>query len=1305
MLRAMNQDAAEKQADNYDTKAEIKRLTGLLDACMLRDRIQLQKRLRGLERRIQKGQPVDRGLKEISNLIEQSTATLITRKGALPVIEYPEELPVSEHREEIAAAIRGHQVVIVAGETGSGKTTQLPKLCLELGRGINGLIGHTQPRRIAARSVAGRIARELNGQVGELVGFKVRFSDQTKPTCSIKLMTDGILLAEIQSDPELLAYDTIIIDEAHERSLNIDFLLGYLKRLLPRRPDLKTIITSATINTQAFSRFFDDAPVIEVSGRSYPVEIIYHPLQGDEDDQDRDLPEAIAHAVEELGKIDPAGDTLVFLPGEREIREAAEALHHHSLPHTEVLPLFSRLSPAEQDRIFQPHTGRRIVLATNVAETSLTVPGIRFVIDSGLARISRYSTRTKVQRLPIEAISQASANQRAGRCGRIGPGTCIRLFSEDSFARRPAQTDPEILRTNLASVILQMAGLGLGDVSAFPFMDTPEDRAIRDGYRLLGELQTVDEKKRLTAIGKSISRMPLDPRMARMLIEADRKRALHEVLIIVAAMSVQDPRLRPADALQQADQSHRAFTDESSDFLGWMKLWNWYHEQARHLSRTKLRRLCHDRFLSYVRLREWHDLHGQLLAIVRELKMTPNKEPANSDDIHQALLAGLLSQIGMKSEERLYLGARGLKFSIFPGSALHKKQPQWLMATELVETSRLFARGVAAIDPAWLEVQAGHLLKRDYGEAVWSAKRAQVTSTVRLTLFGLPIAKRQAHFGPIDPEISRQIFIRHALVQAEFKTAGRFAAHNRRLIGEIAAQQAKTRRHDLLLSDEQLYAIFDALIPEGIYSGKLFEQWRKKAEAENPKLLCLTRQQLLRSEATLRPGDFPDFWEKNGLKLKLRYRFDATHHADGVTLIVPQAALNQLEAADFDWLVPGMLQEKITLLIKGLPKTKRVHFVPAPEFAAAAMQKLDFGKGHLLLKLSEALGKMTGIDVPLMQWQPDRLPAHMHMNFRIIDESGKCLAEDTDLDLLKMRFALATDKKLSSAQPIERKGIRNWDFGELPESITIRRGKLTLQAWPTLVDEGDSVALRLFENRIESEAAMRGGLCRLFMLAMQQQVGMLQKKMPGLKELMLYYATIGDAGALKDELIRAAFIEQFIGDDIPRNRETFEARLAAGRAGLVDSARELSSAMAEAVKGFVMLKQELEGTRAAVLKPVVTDILGQLQQLFEPGFVARTPARWLRRYPCYVEAARIRLERAGRNLRQDQQHQADVKKLCDDYIHRRHDLAAKDINLSELDHFSWLIEELRVALFAQQLKTIEPVSVKRLQKQWQALLF
>lgn len=1277
---------------------------------MLRDRKQLKKRLQGLSRRNKQGLPVDRSLGEVRRQIEQSSAIVAARRQALPEITYPASLPVSEQRQRIADAIRENPVVIVAGETGSGKTTQLPKICLELGRGLHGLIGHTQPRRIAARSVASRIAQELGSAIGDVVGFKVRFSDKTRREGSIKLMTDGILLAEIRSDPELWAYDTIIVDEAHERSLNIDFLLGYLKRLMPRRPDLKIIITSATINTEAFSGFFGDAPVIEVSGRSHPVEIIYDPVSGDEDDQDRDLPEAIVHAVEQLGKIDASGDTLVFLPGEREIREASDALHRHSLPHTEIIPLFSRLSIAEQDKVFQSHKGRRIVLATNVAETSLTVPGIRFVIDSGLARISRYSPRTKVQRLPIEPISQASARQRAGRCGRIAAGTCIRLYAEDDLAGRPAQTDPEILRTNLASVILQMASLGLGDVAAFPFMDGPEARAISDGYRLLAELGAVDDARRLTEVGQKLARMSLDPRLARMLIEADIKRSLHEVLIIVAALSVQDPRLRPAEERQQADQKQAIFNDETSDFLTWLKLWNWYHEQSRHLSRAKLRRLCHDHFLSYVRLREWHDLHGQLLAQARELDMKPNQQPASSDDIHQALLAGLLSHVGMQGEDKQYLGARGLKFAIFPGSSLRRKQPKWLMAAELVETSRLFARTVAAIDPDWLEAQASHLIKRDYGEALWSARRAQVVAAVKITLFGLPISSRRAHYGPIDPVVSRELFIRHALVQGEFKTSGRFAAHNKRLIGEIEAQEIKSRRHDLLISEDERFALFDAVIPEGIYSGKLFEQWRRKAEADAPQLLYLTREQLLRGEASHSKHDYPDFWRKpgqvEGLKLKLRYRFDTAHHADGVTLLVPRAALGQLEAADFDWLVPGMLKEKLTLLIRGLPKALRVHFVPAPVYAETAMQAMPFGKGHLLLEFSRELKRMTGVDVPLMQWQTLKLPAHLQMNFRILGEDGKTLAEDTDLGLLQLRFPQANEVTDSAAETsIERSGIRSWDFGSLPESVVIRRGKLQLQAWPTLVDEGDSVALRLLENRAESVAAMRAGICRLFMLSMHQQVAMLNREMPGLKELMLYYATLGDARRLKDDLIRAAFMQQFLADGLPRDQRDFDNRLHAGRAGLVTTAHNLSRCMSEAIKAFVTLQQELDASRAVVLQAVVADIRSQVARLFEQGFMARTQACWLLQYPRYIEAARIRLQKAGRNIAQDQRQQADVQRLWDAYIARLDGLAKKGIVQPELESFRWQLEELRVALFAQSLKAAEPVSVQRLQRRWQELQF
>ncbi|NWF36055.1 ATP-dependent RNA helicase HrpA [Mariprofundus sp. KV] len=1276
---------------------------------MLVDRRGLTKKLHGLSHRLKQKKPIDLSLAKLAKEIERSTHCYQQRQSNRPQPSYPEELPVSGKRHEIAEAIRAHQVVIIAGETGSGKTTQIPKICLELGRGIAGQIGHTQPRRIAARSVATRIAQELGSKVGEYVGYKVRFSDQTKKEGYIKLMTDGILLAEIQSDPLLLAYDTIIIDEAHERSLNIDFLLGFLQQLLAKRRDLKVIITSATINTERFSEFFNKAPIIEVSGRSYPVDIHYRPIEGDEDDRDRDLPQAIVEAVDEAATVDPFGDILVFLPGEREIREATEALHQHAMSNTEVIPLLSRLSPAEQDKVFQSHRGRRIVLATNVAETSLTVPGIRFVIDSGLARISRYSARTKVQRLPIEPISQASANQRSGRCGRIAAGICFRLYSEESFNNRPAQTDPEIRRTNLASVILQMSNLNLGELSSYPFMDAPEKKAIADGYLLLEELQAVDNNKKLTPIGRKLVRLPVDPRIGRMLLQADSERSLHELLIIASALSVQDPRTRPMDLQQQADEKHRLFADPTSDLLSWLKLWNWYHEQARHLSRSKLRKLCHDRFLSYIRLREWHDLHGQLLAIVREMKMKPNSEAAKPDAIHRALLAGLLSHVGLYDDEkRNYMGARNLRFSIFPGSALFKKPPKWVLCGELVETTRLYGRSAAAINPAWLEELAPHLIKKSYSEPHWSSKRAQVAAYEKVSLYGLPIiGRRLIDYGPVDPVVSREMFIRHALVQFEYRTPGKFFAHNQRLIKELEKLEAKSRRRDLLAEEQVSFDFFDAIIPDGIYSGKLFEQWRKQVEQKRPKLLYLDKKDLLHSDAkAISSNAFPDYFRDGKLQLKLNYHFDPTHKADGVTLIVPLPVLGQLDASRFEWLVPGMLEEKLTLLIKSLPKATRRNFVPAPQFAQAAMESMVFGKGELLERFAQQLARMTGVNPDREEWNPEAIPSHLKMKFKVTGESGKMIEIGNDLRALQTKYAENSRQSLQAidtVQMLEREGITRWDFGDLPESLSTTRQKLQLQFFPALQDHGQSVAIRIFESRHEAEQVMRKGLRRLFMLHLHQQVELLKKNTPQLQKLTLRYALIGDPATLKDELIQAAFDKIFMTDPLPRTTSAFQDRLDRGRPKIVTEASRLADNVTAALIAHTDLVAALTAVRSPQLKLVANDITRQMERLIYPGFIAATPAQWLPHLPRFIEAARIRIAKAGRNLKQDGQHAEAVERLWERYAARLESTQKMKGDSESIEAFRWLIEELRVSLFAQELKTSTPVSLKKMESLWQAL--
>jgi len=1302
---------SDAQSGIFAPAADLGRLEQLavrLDDMLVADRQPLSQRLPGLLRRAQGGQPVDRALAGIEAQIARSESIVAARKAVALRLEYPAELPIAAHAEALSELIARHQVVVIAGETGSGKTTQIPKICLALGRGIHGAIGHTQPRRIAARSVAGRIAEELGTPLGQAVGYKVRFNDHTRPESRLKLMTDGILLAELQGDPLLLAYDTLIIDEAHERSLNIDFLLGVLKQLLPKRPDLKLIVTSATIDTASFSRYFNDAPVVEVSGRGYPVEVRYRPLSDDEESRDRDLPQAVVEAVEELGGEDAyggvPGDILVFLPGEREIREVAEALHHRKLPHCEILPLYSRLSAAEQDRVFQSHTGRRIVLATNVAETSLTVPGIRYVIDSGLARVSRYSPRSKVQRLPIESIAQAAANQRAGRCGRVAPGICIRLYGESDFNTRPAQTDPEILRTNLASVILQMAHLKLGDVEAFPFMAPPERRAVGDGYRLLFELQAMDSARRITAMGRQIARLPLDPRLARMLIAGHKEGALHELLIIVAALSVQDPKLRPHEQQAAADLKHRQFADEHSDFPGWLKLWQWHAEQSRHLSRSKLRKLCTESFLSHVRLREWHDLHGQLLGVVRELGMAPNEAPASSDAIHRALLSGLLCQIGLfDAEQRNYLGVRGLRFFLFPASQLHKKPPQWAMAAELVETSRLFARTVAPIRPEWIEQAAGHLLSRDHGEPEWSEKRGRVEASERVSLFGLTLAVRQIDYGRIDAVACRKLFIRHALVLGEMRTSGKFYGHNRQLLAELEGLEAKSRRRDLMVEEERLAEFFEPLLPASISDVRAFERWRLEAEKSNPRLLFWPRE-LLFGEASIDRAVYPDWFDPTGLRLRYEYHFDPLHHADGITLCLPLAQLGLLDAKRFEWLVPGMLVEKLTFLIKALPKSTRVHFVPAPRFAEAAAQAMTFGEGELLARFAAELQRIGGVAISPMLWREIELPAHLRMKFRLLGEGGKRIEEGEDLAGLQRKHAAAAQREvaeLADAASIEKSGLTRWDFGALPEQVAGRRGNLRIVAFPSLVDEGKSVAIRLFERQERAAAAHAGGIRRLVLLALHQQVDLLRKQMPAFDLKGLHRAKITDA-TLREQIAEAAVARLFLAEPLPRDSDAFAKRLDGGRAQLVPDALRLAKSVAEILKAHAGLQEALERVVAPQRQPVAEEIRAQMAALLPADFVRTTPIAWLDHLPRFIRAAQMRLEKSGRDPLKEKQLAEQVAKLWQQWQVRAALLA--DGLPPQLVEFRWLIEELRVSLFAQELKTSQPVSLQRLEKRWQELL-
>ncbi|MGE0080877.1 MAG: ATP-dependent RNA helicase HrpA [Thiohalomonadaceae bacterium] len=1299
-------------------------LSQRLAHCLIADRRPLERRLSGLRRRAAEGKPVDRGLGDLAQAIEASAARLAARRARVPRPTYPESLPVSARREEIAAAIAAHQVVVIAGETGSGKTTQIPKICLELGRGTAGLIGHTQPRRIAARSVAARIAEELGTPLGQAVGYKVRFADRVSEHTLVKLLTDGMLLAEVQGDPLLEQYDTLIIDEAHERSLNIDFLLGYLKRLLPRRPDLKLIITSATINTESFSRYFDGAPVIEVSGRTWPVEIRYRPLAGDEDERDRSQVDAVVDAVTELTAIDPLGDILVFLAGEREIRETAEALRKQPLKHTEILPLFSRLSAAEQDRVFKPHGGRRIVLATNVAETSLTVPGIRFVIDPGFARFSRYSHRTKVQRLPIEPVAQAAANQRAGRCGRVGPGVCIRLYAEEDFLGRPAFTEPEILRTNLASVILQMAALGLGDPESFPFMDPPDRRYINDGYRLLQELHAVDAQRRVTEIGRRLARLPIDPRLGRMLIAADQERSLEEVMIIASALSIQDPRERPMEAQQAADQAHARFNEDKdaedgrpaprSDFLAFVRLWRYFHEQARHLSQNKLRKLCKSEFLSYVRLREWHEIHGQLAALAEEMKLRVNHEPADYGAIHRAVLTGLLGHVAVRTEVEEekkpakgrrrapaeYLGARNLKLTLFPGSSLAKHPPKWIMAAELVETARLFARTAAAIEPEWIERLAPHLLKRTWFEPHWEKKPARVAAYEQATLYGLiVVARRPVNYGPIDPQTSRAIFIREGLVAGELRTNAPFFAHNRRLIAEVEELEAKRRRRDLLVDEQFLLDFYDARVPQGVYDGDSFERWRREAERENPRLLFLSREDLMRQEAEGITGEqFPSVLDLDGVPLALVYHFAPGEPDDGVTATVPVAVLAQLDAARLEWLVPGLLEEKMAALIRSLPKALRRNFVPAPNFARALMERLRPDGRGLREAMAVELQRMTGVAIPREAWQEQELPAHLRMNLRVVDEKGRELATGRDLEALRAQLAGKVQAAFEAApfSAMEQTGLIAWTFGELAPEVSLQRHGLTLRAYPALVDEGAGVALRFMQSSAEARAATAAGLRRLFMLALPDKVKYLKKSLPGLQAMCLHYAPVGRCDDLKDDLVQAAFDSTFMAEPWPRTNEQFRARLEEKKARLVSEATTLAAHVAEALAEYHAVCGLLRREGPHRLH-ALEDVRGQLAHLIYPGFITRTPQAWRAHLPRYLKAARLRLEKLDRNPERDRQATRDIAALWEPL---RRGLEAGEAPDEAKLEFRWLLEELRVSLFAQELRTAVPVSAARLEKRW-----
>jgi ATP-dependent helicase HrpA len=1237
------------------------------------------------------------------------TQRLDRRRASVPAITYPDELPVSEARDEIMAAIRDAQVVVIAGETGSGKTTQLPKMCLELGRGVHGLIGHTQPRRIAARSVAERIAEELAVDLGAQVGYQVRFADRSSDQTLLKVMTDGVLLAEMQRDRQLSAYDTIIIDEAHERSLNIDFLLGYLHQLLPRRPDLKLLITSATIDPQRFARHFSDAPIIEVSGRTYPVEVRYQPI--DDPDRpgvgDRDQIQAIVDAVDELSAQGP-GDILVFLSGEREIRDTADALRALKLPETEITPLYARLSSAEQHRVFQPHRGRRIVLATNVAETSLTVPGIRYVVDPGTARISRYSNRTKVQRLPIEPISQASANQRKGRCGRVAEGICIRLYSEDDFAARPEFTDPEILRTNLASVILQMTALGLGDVAAFPFLDPPDQRSVRDAVQLLHELHAIDDESdgprhRLTKVGRTLARLPVDPRLGRMLVEADRSGCLREVLVITAALSIQDPRERPSEQRGTADESHARFADEGSDFLAWLNLWDYLRAQQRALSSNQFRRQCKAEFLHYLRIREWQDLHSQLRRAAKQLGMSINTTPAEPDVVHHALLSGLLSHVGLRqADSRDYLGARNARFSVWPGSTLARKPPTWVMAGELVETSRLWARTVAGIQPEWAEQLGAHLVKRSYSEPRWAAKRGAAVADERVTLYGIPlVAARTVAYGRIDPQASRELFIRHALVQGEWRTQHAFVRDNRALLARLADLEDRTRRRDLVVDDDIVFAFYDARIPADVVSARHFDSWWKRARKRDPDLLTLTEELLLAGDdgdVVVSPTAFPDRVTQGEATLPLRYRFAPGAADDGVTVEVPLPMLNQLSPSGFEWQVPGLRPELVTALVRALPKDLRRQLVPVPDVVAEVLPRLQPSGEPLVVALARELQAVRGVAVHPDAFDLARIPDHLRMGFRVTD-GERVVAAGKDLAALQRQLAPTVQQAVAeTAEELEQHGVRTWAFGSLPRTVERMRNGHQVQGFPAVVDEGDTVGVRVLLSEGEQRRAMWFGIRRLLLLSVPPPISAVHDRLDRAARLVLTRNPHGGVPALMSDCAAAA-MESLMAEQpwAVWDAAAFERLRAAVDAGFQTVLTDVVAKTATVLAAAHDVEGRLLDLSASADDPSVLDIRRQRARLLFPGFVSATGRRRLPDLVRYLRAIERRVEKLRQDPARDRSLMATVAVAQEEYeaLLRRNPAAVNDEPVRAI---RWMIEELRVNLFAQHLGTAYPISDQRIFK-------
>ena len=1280
----------------------------LLAATIAADHPKIAALAEAIARRAAQGRPAEREKALLADLVERSRARHAARLARLPDPAYPEELPVAQRREDIAALVRAHPVTIVCGETGSGKTTQIPKICLALGRGAAGFVGCTQPRRIAARSLAHRLAQELPGAPRNFVGHKIRFQDETRADTVIKVMTDGVLLAETHSDRELRAYDTIIVDEAHERSLNVDFLLGYLKRLVAVRPELKVVVTSATIDTERFSRFFGGAPVIEVSGRTFPVEVRYRPEffeVEEEDDEPVDMNEAIAKAVDELARESRTGDMLVFLPGEREIREAAEALRKSALnkaAHTEILPLYSRLSTEEQDRVFERSAHRRIVLATNVAETSLTVPGIHYVIDTGLARVKRYSPRQRLDQLRIEPISQAAARQRAGRCGRVASGIAIRLYAEDDFDARPEYTTPEILRTSLASVILRMAALELGPVSEFPFIEPPTPRQIEDGYRQLFELGAIDEARNLTTVGHELARLPVDPKIGRLLLAAREFHCLSEMVILAAALSIQDPRDRPQALREQSDRAHEEFRDDASDYIQLLNLWKFFDTEFVHKkSNRKLYETCREHFLSYVRMREWRDLAGQLREMASELQIRDNATPATYEQVHRALLAGLVGNVGMKAlDGDHYHGPRGLQFHVWPGSGLKKNRPRWVMAGELQETTRVFARNVARVEPDWIEKAAQHLVDRAYVEPHWDRQRGEVTAYENVSLHGLVLAaRRKVSFGRIDPERARSVFIEGALVAGEFESSHPFWAHNRKLIHDIEELEHRARRPDVLVDDRALFAFYDAKVPQEVRDARSFDAWYRTASAQDPKLLFLAREDLMRHGAeSVTEELFPRELRMGEAVFPLAYRFEPGHPLDGVTVNVPLALLNQLDEAQIDWLVPGMVREKVAWTMKALPKRIRSQLVPVAEYTTKFLEGVEPGAKSVKDSVLDFASRVAGEKLDRDVFSRDEPPPHLLMNVRVVDDAKRELAMGRDFAGLRKRLGEAASLTLAKAKPgMEREGITSWDFGDLPEQVTFRRGNQTLTGYPALVDDGASVSIRLMDTKDKAAEAHRAGVKRLMALDLKEQVRNLDRPLPGFNALALRFNAVVPADKLKDDLIAAIVDRAFIGEDEPpRTTKAFEEQKKRAKARLpavTEGAARYANAIAEANQQATQAIAQ-----GAALGRVAQEAKAIRERLVYPGFLSRTPWDRLEHLPRYLKGYALRLQKYRANAERDQKHAATVASLWNEYEARlAADREAGRIE-PKLEEFRWLIEELRVSLFAQELRTPFPVSAKRLQK-------